>query len=255
MNSRGTNKHVEINKQLPIGAHSNSGPKQDKIESDFKTWDKHLVGNWLISNDFGEYKEAFVRNDITGNVLLNLDYNSLKDVGVLIVGDRARILQAIRKAFAAPVIRPLQQPREMASDAISPKSHSKSFGDPEEKPRRIVSFAVQKESSQGSTQSIPVIKSETLLRSNSSKTAQPLVIFPRSSSFKGPQKSTVHKDLYEAMDTVFGGSPSMPLTPLTINTQQKHERSRDSPPIMSLEDIKNDDIMNVKTVREVFFIN
>ena len=44
--------------------------------------------------------ENFLKHEITGDLLLDLNYNSLRDIGVVIVGDRARILQAIKQQFA-----------------------------------------------------------------------------------------------------------------------------------------------------------
>ena len=68
--------------------------------SKFKNWSSHQVGEWLTQNGFKEYRDFFVKHEITGDLLIDLNYNILGEIGVISVGERARILQAIKKSLA-----------------------------------------------------------------------------------------------------------------------------------------------------------
>ena len=62
------------------------------------------VGSWLRSLGLEIYEQAFRDNKIDGEVLPNLTAEDLKDLGVVLVGDRRRLLTAIaalREANAA----------------------------------------------------------------------------------------------------------------------------------------------------------
>lgn len=65
-------------------------------------WTVTDVVQWLEENGFGRFCELFIKHDITGDVLLDLNYTYLKDMGVNLVGDRARILQAIKQKLRPP---------------------------------------------------------------------------------------------------------------------------------------------------------
>ncbi|KAI8903638.1 hypothetical protein EDD86DRAFT_230987, partial [Gorgonomyces haynaldii] len=60
-------------------------------------WDNPRVIQWMIENQFHQWIDHFMEHQITGDVLMELNYNTLKDIGVKTVGDRARILQQIKK--------------------------------------------------------------------------------------------------------------------------------------------------------------
>jgi mitogen-activated protein kinase kinase kinase len=66
-------------------------------------WDEDTVGEWLKSVNCGKYRSAFVLNNINGDALLDCDQNILKEVGVNKVGDRIRIMVAVKalRAHAA----------------------------------------------------------------------------------------------------------------------------------------------------------
>ncbi len=53
------------------------------------------VGRWLEELGLGEYVEAFAENRIDADVLPTLTIDDLKDIGVLAVGDRRKILNAV----------------------------------------------------------------------------------------------------------------------------------------------------------------
>ena len=59
---------------------------------------KLKVADWLESSGFGEYKNKFVENHITGVELLSLTGDELReDIGIESVGHRKRILNCIAK--------------------------------------------------------------------------------------------------------------------------------------------------------------
>ncbi|XP_052432225.1 diacylglycerol kinase delta [Carassius gibelio] len=60
------------------------------------TWGVEEVGVWLEMLCLSEYKEIFIRHDIRGPELLQLERRDLKDLGVTKVGHMKRILQGIR---------------------------------------------------------------------------------------------------------------------------------------------------------------
>lgn len=66
-------------------------------------WDEDTVGEWLKSVNCGKYRSVFVSNNINGDALLDCDQNILKEVGVNKVGDRIRIMVAVKalRAHAA----------------------------------------------------------------------------------------------------------------------------------------------------------
>ncbi|XP_051717875.1 diacylglycerol kinase delta-like [Ctenopharyngodon idella] len=60
------------------------------------TWGVDEVAVWLEMLCLSEYKEIFIRHDIRGPELLQLERRDLKDLGVAKVGHMKRILQGIR---------------------------------------------------------------------------------------------------------------------------------------------------------------
>ena len=53
------------------------------------------VGDWLRKLGFERYEAAFRENNVTGEVLPKLTAEDLKDLGVVLVGDRRLLLDAI----------------------------------------------------------------------------------------------------------------------------------------------------------------
>ncbi|KAJ3088508.1 hypothetical protein HK102_008584 [Quaeritorhiza haematococci] len=60
-------------------------------------WTAQRVARWLDDNQFGRYRQIFLDNHVTGAVLLELPFGSLKQLGVSTVGERARILVAVKR--------------------------------------------------------------------------------------------------------------------------------------------------------------
>lgn len=59
-------------------------------------WDEQTVGEWLKSVNCDKYRQMFAKNNINGDALLDCDQNILKEVGVTKVGDRIRIMVAVK---------------------------------------------------------------------------------------------------------------------------------------------------------------
>ena len=75
------------------------------------------VGGWLRSLGLGQYEEKFRDNNIDADVLPRLTIDDLKDIGVSIVGDRRRLLDAI--AVIAGAGRPADLPASPTKSAPS----------------------------------------------------------------------------------------------------------------------------------------
>src|SRR5271163_4866576 len=78
------------------------------------------VGGWLRGLGLGQYEEQFRDNKIDADLLPRLTVDDLKDIGVSVVGDRRRLLDAIAAiAGAGP---PADVPRPPTKSAPS-KGH------------------------------------------------------------------------------------------------------------------------------------
>ncbi len=71
------------------------------------------IAEWLEHLGLGEYAKAFAKNKIDANVLLSLTGDDLKEIGVVAVGDRRKLLGAIA-ALSRPEVAPQ---RESVRDA------------------------------------------------------------------------------------------------------------------------------------------
>ncbi|KAF9350281.1 hypothetical protein BGX26_011506 [Mortierella sp. AD094] len=58
-------------------------------------WSVETTGQWLTNNDFEDCVEIFKGHDITGDVLLDLTHDTLKDMGMVSTGRRIRLLKLI----------------------------------------------------------------------------------------------------------------------------------------------------------------
>ena len=61
-----------------------------------RTWSDSHVSTWLTNIKCGHHSSTFRASDIRGDVLLELDQVNLKEIGVVSVGDRLRILSAVK---------------------------------------------------------------------------------------------------------------------------------------------------------------
>ena len=75
------------------------------------------VGGWLRGLGLGQYEEQFRDNKIDADLLPRLTVDDLKDIGVSVVGDRRRLLDAI--ALIAGAGRPADLPASQTKSAPS----------------------------------------------------------------------------------------------------------------------------------------
>eukprot|EP00158_Paraphelidium_tribonemae_P007178 Partr_v1_DN28139_c3_g1_i2_m55249 putative mitogen-activated protein kinase kinase kinase len=93
-------------------------------------WTTEQVSAWLCANGLGKFAKHFIANDISGEVLFELDHGHLKDMSIRTVGDRAKILLAIRR-----LLRSNSPPSAISSSTIASSSTSR----PSIRSRRISS--------------------------------------------------------------------------------------------------------------------
>ncbi|GJJ75817.1 hypothetical protein EMPS_08175 [Entomortierella parvispora] len=58
-------------------------------------WTVETTGQWLANNGYEDSVQSFKENDITGDVLLDLTHDTLKDMGMTSTGRRIRLLKLI----------------------------------------------------------------------------------------------------------------------------------------------------------------
>jgi mitogen-activated protein kinase kinase kinase len=61
-----------------------------------KQWQDPHIARWLADNRCAQHAPAFRDNDIRGDIILELDMDTLKEIGITSVGDRTRIRSAIK---------------------------------------------------------------------------------------------------------------------------------------------------------------
>lgn len=61
-----------------------------------RTWKDDDVARWLNEIKCGCHEETFKANDIRGDVILELDQSTLHEMGIASIGDRLRILNAVK---------------------------------------------------------------------------------------------------------------------------------------------------------------
>ncbi|KAJ1951944.1 ATP binding, partial [Dispira parvispora] len=60
-------------------------------------WNESQVAQWLKDNHFGKYGQRFIENNITGDLLFELDYKLLRELNITTVGERIKLSVAIKK--------------------------------------------------------------------------------------------------------------------------------------------------------------
>lgn len=61
-----------------------------------KTWSDTQTARWLAECKCSHHAETFKANDIRGDILLELDQATLKEMGIASIGDRLRMLNAVK---------------------------------------------------------------------------------------------------------------------------------------------------------------
>lgn len=109
------------------------GPNQSY--ADFvKTWQDAHILRWLTENRCGHHAQAFKDNDIRGDIILELDMDTLKEIGIVSLGDRTRIKSAIaqlRKLCAGGAINNglvSHGPRVMVNGSAADLRYSRTTG-------------------------------------------------------------------------------------------------------------------------------
>ncbi|KAJ1985120.1 ATP binding [Dimargaris verticillata] len=95
-------------------------------------WDEQQVARWLHDNNFGQYEQVFVDNNITGQVLFDLDYRLLRQLNIATVGERVKLSVAIKKLQRLSL-----QIRDAESTTVHSSAHegsSTSLGLPTDSP-------------------------------------------------------------------------------------------------------------------------
>ncbi|XP_053652287.1 diacylglycerol kinase delta isoform X3 [Cherax quadricarinatus] len=67
------------------------------FEREVREWGPEEVAVWLDTLQLTEYQESFIRHDIRGSELLNLERRDLKELGITKIGHIKRIQQGIRE--------------------------------------------------------------------------------------------------------------------------------------------------------------
>lgn len=76
-----------------------------------KGWGHAEVAQWLAIYKCGHHAQLFQRNDIDGNVLLDVDMASLKEMGIAKVGERVKLLSGIKDLRKRAAAQGSVQPR------------------------------------------------------------------------------------------------------------------------------------------------
>ncbi|GAK67328.1 protein kinase regulator [Moesziomyces antarcticus] len=90
-------------------------------------WSEQQVADWLSTIGLAKYGRDFISNGITGDVLVLLDDEALKDIGVVTIGQRLAMLSAIyrlKTQFGIPIhdgdwLPKAVEAQEHASDTLS----------------------------------------------------------------------------------------------------------------------------------------
>lgn len=65
------------------------------LEKTITSWSVEDVIEWLKHINFSQYEKEFQENDISGDILIHLDHESLKEIGISSAGHRLTFLKAI----------------------------------------------------------------------------------------------------------------------------------------------------------------
>ena len=92
--SLGSSRGVEQPLRSPSSA---EGSRRGRSYLEYlKSWSDEEVTRWLVEVKLGQYAQVFSANDIRGNVLLDVDQQALKEMGIKSVGDRVKIVVGIK---------------------------------------------------------------------------------------------------------------------------------------------------------------
>jgi len=66
------------------------------VEDSFQKWSAKQLANYMRSKGLGDYEEMFLANNITGEVAPLLDDGKLKEMGVVKIGDRLKMMDVLK---------------------------------------------------------------------------------------------------------------------------------------------------------------
>ena len=174
--------------------------------SDAKSWNVAQVCEWLEQANFAQFTQHFRDHDITGDLLVDLNYALLKEIGIHLVGDRARILATIKRHLrtggtsivtdgqslspASPKIEERRGPQSTSPNR--PHKHRNAFANMS--PGSPLDFS-EADSNSWVQDGRSLISSSTPKRSNSlSKRQVYPALAPRSSSINKEPKVSINKE-------------------------------------------------------------
>jgi mitogen-activated protein kinase kinase kinase len=131
-----TSQYAAAYRMAPPREHFFASPTEsefaDHVDSSgsVRSWDEERVAEWLRSINCSQYIELFNANNINGSNLMELDRNSLREMGVRKVGDQIRIATQA-KAFrtqvykrASMAVRNMVRRQPCWLQLTDPRSHS-----------------------------------------------------------------------------------------------------------------------------------
>ena len=112
-----------------------------------KSWNDEEVTRWLGEVKLGQYAQVFAANDIRGNVLLDVDQQALKEMGIKSVGDRVKIVVGIKGLRQRCIAAAWTERRSFDSQSPAQLSNGSSNGPPASTPPSIVTSSTTSDSS------------------------------------------------------------------------------------------------------------
>jgi class 3 adenylate cyclase/tetratricopeptide (TPR) repeat protein len=82
------------------------------------------IGEWLRSLDLEQYLDAFRDNEIDDKVLAKLTADDLKEIGVVVVGHRRRMLSAIAELSSPPAVQETAEIPAFAIEGLASRTNS-----------------------------------------------------------------------------------------------------------------------------------
>ncbi|RCH81166.1 ATP binding [Rhizopus azygosporus] len=202
--------------------HSPTSPSYSEFQykrnllDEVKTWSENKVSDWLQSQSLGRYGPIFIEHNITGSVLLDLDYEALKAMDIKTVGERVRLTTAIKA---------LRQDCYLAASLAARSTTRPVVSTPPPDGKHEDMFATTKSSKSTETSS----GSKSLLnRSNSFSR-----FLGRSDSKKSQKSTTSNTSANSNVQTPPPPPPTDPSSPKTIQKRNSLEGG-----IMSMEKVK-----------------
>jgi hypothetical protein len=90
--------HQHPYRSMSIGGTSTGHTSQDEQEiSNYHEWDAQRLGVFFRKKGLGDYQDLLVQHKITGHLAPLLSDSDLKDMGIVIVGDRLRFRHVIQQ--------------------------------------------------------------------------------------------------------------------------------------------------------------